>query len=344
MSLPLVSLLVPMRNEEGFIESCLASLLAQYYPADRLELLILDGQSDDRSPALVRALAETDPRIRLIDNPGRSQASAMNLGIRQARGEIIVRADAHATYGPSYVETCVQHLLAGRAENVGGLQRGQGTGYFGRAVAAALNTSLGAGNAPYRLATEQRYADTVWLGAWKKSTLEELGGFDETLPANEDYELNCRLRAAGGRILLDPALPSVYYPRTSPLRLWRQYFRYGVGKVRVLRRHPDTLVLRQLIPPVAILALGMAAFALIWSLWPFAAVGGLYLLAVLLGSVQAARRGGLALSPVLPLVFPIIHFAWAAGFWWETLHGGVPLRPRSILRAERLVRDGKVEK
>ncbi len=342
MTQPVVTILVPMRNEEAFIAACLASLRGQAYPADRLEILVLDGASTDRSAAIVQAIAAADPRVRLLPNPQRLQAAGLNLGIAAARGAILVRADAHAVYGPSYVATCVDHLAAGRAENVGGLQRPEGRGPFSRAVAAALQTPLGAGNAPYRLARAVRYADTVWLGAWKRETLQRLGGFRADMAANEDYELNCRLRAQGGRILLDPALPSAYYPRTSPARLWRQYWQYAVGKIQCLRLHPDSLVLRQLAVPLVVGAVVLSLLLLPLTRIPAAVVGGGYLLLLLAGSVAAARRFGWAHLPLLPLIYLTMHFAWGLGFFVGLVRlGGFPLRLRGLLRSETLVQTGR---
>lgn len=317
---PPVSILVPMRNEEEFIAACLASLRAQAY-AGHLEILVLNGESTDRSAEIVHGIAVEDPRVKLLANPGRIQARAMNVGLRAAQGAILLRADAHAVYGPDYVATCVGHLVRGEAENVGGLQRGEGATYFTRALTVALASTLGAGGAAYRTASAPCYTDTVWLGAWRRETLETLGGFNETLAQNEDYELNVRLRQAGGRVLLDPALPGRYFPRTSPLTLARQYFRYGRAKVRVLRLHPGSLVLRQLLPPAAVAALLLSLALLPFTPLPAALCWGAYLLALLLGSLSAARRAPVAL-PVLPLIFVIIHLAWGLGVWREMLWPG----------------------
>lgn len=339
---PTVTVIVPMRNEAGFIEACLASLRAQDYPQEKLEILVYDGDSTDHSRELVAQIVQDDPRVRLLPNARRTQAAAMNEGINEANGDIIVRADAHAIYGPAYVATCVQHLVAGEAANVGGAQRGEGVTPFGRAVALALRTPLGAGNAPYRLATEPRYADTVWLGSWYRRTLKELDGMDETLITNEDYELNCRLRKRGGRILFDPSLESTYYPRTSPARLWRQYFRYGLGKVQVLRLHPDTLVLRQMVPPVFAAGLLLTALLTPFTAWPFVIYAGLYLLGLLAGTALAARRAGWRDALPLPLIYAIIHLAWGCGFWWGIIRFGTfPLNMRGVLESEKLVQKGR---
>lgn len=314
MEQPLVTIIVPMRNEAAFIERCLTTLRTQSYPADRIDILVMDGHSTDRSAEIVTEIGRTDPRVRCLPNPRVTQAAGINDGLREARGEIIVRADAHALYGPDYIATCVRHLVAGEAENVGGLQRGTGTTLFSRAVAAAQNSPFGAGGAAYRLATEPCYADTVWLGSWYKSTLMELGGFNEAMVPNEDYELNCRLREHGGRILLDPSLESTYYARGTAASLWRQYFRYGIGKVRCLSLHPTSLKPRQAIPPLFVLAL-LASAGLAWlTPLPLLVLTGCYLLLVLLSAMQNAG----VFLPLL-VVYPIMHVAWGCGFLWALL-------------------------
>jgi len=335
MSLPCVTVLVPMRNEEEFIETCLTSICAQDYPEELLEIIVLDGESTDKSCAVVSEMAVHTPRIRLLNNPGRLQARAMNIGIEAATGEIIVRADAHAIYGTNYVSLCVSHLVAGEAENVGGKQVGVGERPFSRAIATALNSSLGAGNADYRVATEPCYTDTVWLGSWYKKTLQELNGFNEDMPPNEDYELNCRLRARGGRILLDPALPSTYFPRSSPFLLWRQYFRYGVGKVRMLHLHPETLIRRQIIPPLFVLGLLCAILAMPLTPWVFVGYFGFYLAALIVGAVQHARKTKTRFQLLLPVVYAIMHIAWGLGFLWEFLIGTPLSRLRFWLRGRK---------
>ncbi|HOF87073.1 MAG TPA: glycosyltransferase family 2 protein [Armatimonadota bacterium] len=327
MEYPTVTIIIPMRNEEAFIASCLASLRAQRYQADRLEFLVMDGDSTDRSADIVTAIAGEDPRVRRIPNPGRTQAAGMNLGIAEAGGEIIVRADAHAVYGPDYVGACVRHLTAGEAENVGGLQRGTGTTYFSRAVAAAQNSAFGAGGAAYRLATAPCYTDTVWLGSWYKRTLVEIGGFNEWAVTNEDYEANCRLRARGGRILLDPSLESTYYVRGTLPLLWRQYFRYGLGKVRTWTLHPRSLKARQIIPPLFVLALLAAAALAALTPLPLRILGGTYLLAALLAALHTGIRRGVSLIPALLIIFPTMHLAWGLGFLWGLGRHGFPRRP-----------------
>jgi len=322
MTEPFVTILVPIRNEENWITPCLASLCDQDYPAERMEILVLDGESTDHSAQLVYRLMQEDCRIFLLTNRKRAQAAGLNKGIRQARGEIIIRADAHAIYGNSYVSRCVEHLCAERAENVGGLQRGMGTSPFSSALSVAMQSTLGAGNASYRVATEQCYVDTVWLGAWQRKTLLELGGFNEDLTANEDYELNWRLRKAQGRVLLDPELPGCYFPRNSYLTLCRQYFRYGIGKVQMLCMHPESLLPRQLAAPLLVGGLGMMAALAHFTRLPLLVLLALYLAVLLLGSVQAGRKQGWRHIAYLPGIFLAMHLAWGLGFYWGLLRFG----------------------
>lgn len=314
MSRPFVTILIPVRNEELAISACLTSLLGQDYPYECMEILVIDGESTDTTLAQVYQLANSDPRIVIKANPHIIQAAALNLGIRCARGSIIVRADAHATYGPAYISTCVDHLESGRAENVGGVQRAVGDTPLTSAIASAMNSILGSGNARYRTGTEQQYTDTVWLGAWRRSTLEGIGGFNEQLTANEDYELNWRLRAMHGRILLDPALPCSYFPRKSFIGLCRQYFRYGTGKSQMLRMYPNSVQPRQMVAPMLVLGLACTVCLIPFSYLPFLLVAGGYLACILIGGSLISRVGRWRQFLYLPTVFAAMHLSWGTGF------------------------------
>lgn len=312
---PLVTIVIPMRNEAAGIEACLASVLANRLPDDaRFELLVLDGDSDDGSAALVDAMAAADPRLRRIPNPARLQAPAFNLGLAAARGQYLVRMDAHSIYADDYVAECVRLLETTGAENVGGVQRATGTSTQAKAIAAAVSSKFAAGDAAYRNATEPQWTDTVYLGAWRTETLRRLGGMREDWAVNEDYEMNVRLRASGGRIYLSPTIRSTYFVRASLPKLARQYGRYGFWKVRTLLAHPGSLRWRQLVAPafvisllltpVAVAALGMLGIAHLV----------LYAVANLAASAVTASRAGWRLFPALPLVFLTIHLAWGGGF------------------------------
>jgi len=316
---PLVSIIIPMRNERMHIERCLASVFGQDYPSERLEVLVVDGDSDDGCSQLVLDFAASHSAIpiRLLPNPKRIIPAGLNAGVRAARGDIVVRVDAHTTLAPDYVSACVRYLRQGKADNVGGMMLPRGTTFVGQGVALAMTSPFGMGDAKFHYSEREQYVDTVYLGAYWRKTLDSVGLYDETLHVNEDYELNYRLRKAGGRILLSPAIKSIYTPRSSLPALWRQYFQYGRWKVRMLQKHPTSLRWRQALPPFFVSAFfGSLGLGLLRppARWLFALVGGCYLLANLAASTIAARRGGWRYLPLLPAVFAAIHFAWGLGF------------------------------
>jgi succinoglycan biosynthesis protein ExoA len=318
MAYPFVTILMPMRNEAGFIRESLLSLLAQNYPADCMEIIVLDGESDDESPQIVGEIAVGESRVKLLSNPKRHQCAGLNIGIAAANGEIIVRADAHAWYDAEYVAIIVKHLLDGDADNVGGAQNLQGKNIFSKAAAVALSSALGSGNAAYRSAKEAKIVDTVWLGAWKKETLLKIGGYDEDMIRNQDYEMNIRLRQSGGKILFDPALKSICYTRSCPGKLFRQYFDYGLYRSLTEKKHPGTLVFRQLLPPIVML---LVLFCLLLSLlfgW-FIIAPLFYVAVIVLNSIILSIKTDIKYLPFLLIIYPIIHFSWAFGFCFGTI-------------------------
>src|SRR5512134_747691 len=227
---PFITIVMPIRNERRWIEASLGSALAIDYPAERYEVLAIDGISDDGTREILADLAARHPRLRVVDSPEKRQAFALNRGIRLARGDIIVRMDAHTIYPRDYVRQCVRTLLETQADNVGGIcitVPGAPTA-MGRAIARALSVGFGVGNAAFRIgAEERRWVDTVPFGCWRKDTLIRLGDFATDLPYAEDDELNARLRRRGGRILLDPAISARYIARPTLPQLARMLWRYG---------------------------------------------------------------------------------------------------------------------
>jgi glycosyltransferase involved in cell wall biosynthesis len=325
---PCVSICVPLFNEERDVGECLESLLALDYPRDRLEILVLDGGSTDRTRETVAKLSAANPTIRLVENPKRIQAAAMNVGLREARGEIVLRVDAHARCEPDYARECVRLLESSGAANVGGVQLAEGVGYFAAAAAIAITRPFGIGNARHRYSGAEESVDTVYLGAWRKRMLEEAGGFDESFRVNEDYELNYRLRRAGGTILLSPRIRCRYYGRRSPLSLAKQFFRYGMWRVKTIRTHPRSVRGRHLVPPFFVLGL---ALSLGWlpAFGPAAlAFPALYAAANLASSLRAAAKRGLRYLPALSLAFTIVHLMWGLCFWVGVLRFGF-VRPKA---------------
>ena len=323
-AVPLVSVIIPVLNEEKFIGSCLDSLLAQDYPLSRLEILVVDGGSTDATRSILDAYCREHANVRVLENPRRIQSAGLNLGLRHARGDIVVRCDAHSTYASDYVRRAVEILTARRADNVGGTLFAVGKGYVGTAIAIALSTPFGVGDARFRFATREQWVDTVYPGAWRAETLRELGGWNEEWVVNEDYELNYRLRAKGGRILVTPSMRVHYWVRDSLRGLAKQYFRYGMWKVKTLRAHPESVRWRQLVAPMFVLSLLVLGVAGIR--WPLLAaiVPGVYLATATAVSVALGSQRGWKYTPILPVVFATMHLCWGVGFWAGVLRFGLP--------------------
>jgi cellulose synthase/poly-beta-1,6-N-acetylglucosamine synthase-like glycosyltransferase len=319
-----------MRNEADLIRSCLEAVLAQDYPSECMEILVVDGRSTDHSQDVVAQYAQQHPNLSLLDNPRQITPSALNVGIRHAQGKYIVRIDAHTVVATDYVGQCVALLEATDVVNVGGQMQPVGRTYVGRAVALSTTSPFGIGDSYFHYGAREQFVDTVYMGAFRREIFDQVGLFDEELIRNQDYELNVRIRKAGGKILLSPKIISRYTPRSSMPALWEQYFRYGRWKVRTLQKHPDSLRWRQAAPPVFVSAFfGSLLLGLLWSpaCWLLALIVGCYLLANLVASTIAASRGDRRYLPILPLVFATIHFAWGLGFWY-----GILMLPFTIRR------------
>ena len=249
---PKVSVIVPCYNEQSTIRLLLDALHQQTYPRAHMEVIISDGMSQDHTREAVAAFQKDFPdlEVRLVDNPLRNIPSGVNRGIEASRGEIIVRFDGHAKPYPDYVEKCITAHDQGRGENVGGvweIRPGADT-WIAKSIAVAAAHPLGVGDALYRHAKQAAEVDTVPFGSFRRSLIDEVGGFDENLLSNEDYEFNARVRAAGRVVWLDPAIRSIYYSRPTLTALAKQYWRYGFWKWRMLQRYRSTLRWRQFLP------------------------------------------------------------------------------------------------
>jgi glycosyltransferase involved in cell wall biosynthesis len=222
-------------NEERHINDCLRSVLEQDFPSDRYEVIVADGGSSDRTRDLVEAIGTQHPRLRLIDNPGRTQAAGLNRAILASRGEFIARQDGHAEWTRHHLRRSVELLLEAGVDNVGGRQDPTGRSVTGRAIACAMRSRFGVGGARFHYSERLEEVPTVFLGTFRRGALERVGLFDEAYPPHEDYELNHRIRSSGGRVLYSPEIRTLYHVRESIPTLARQYFLYGRAKVRVAR-------------------------------------------------------------------------------------------------------------
>jgi glycosyltransferase involved in cell wall biosynthesis len=314
MGSPFVTIAIPCFNEEAHIAACLEDVFAQDYPADRFEVLVADGMSTDRTRDVLREVSARHPdRLRVIENPRRLQAPGMNAMIAAARGEVIVRMDVHARYAPDYVSQCVAVLDETGADNVGGAQRAIAETWFQRALCAALDSPLGVGGARYRDPEMEGFVDTVFLGAFKREVLDSVGGYDDNAITNEDAELNQRILEAGGKVFLSRKIVVNYFPRGSFLSLARQYFKYGKGRARTLLKHRRYPTIRPALPFLTVL--GGVTLLVVPPLQLLApAAFGLYGAAALMGAVRVSRRHGLALTPVVAAIFPVLHVSHGVGF------------------------------
>ena len=322
---PTVSIVVPCYNEEGTIGFLLEAILGQSFPRSELEVVVADGISTDRTPQVLSEFGKAHPdlALRVVENGRQTIPSSLNLAMREARGEFLVRLDAHSVPIPEYVERCVQDLRAGKGASVGGVWKIEpgGTGWIARGIAVAASHRLGAGDALYRLGAPAGPVDTVPFGAFSRRLFDQVQGFDETLLTNEDYEFNVRIRRLGGVVWLDPQIVSTYFARDTLRGLAAQYWRYGFWKCKMLLRYPNTIRWRQALPPLFVGA--MLCMALAGIFWPpaltaLALAAGTYFVAILGAGIAVGLRArdGL-LIPGSTLALATMHLAWGSGFLWS---------------------------
>ena len=310
----LVTVVVPACNEDRFIGACLSSIREQEYP--RLQVIVVDGPSTDATADVVRAHMREDERVELVHNDRRNIPSSLNLALARARGRWLVRVDAHSTVPPAYVRTAVTRLAEDSWGGVGGRKDGIGRTPAGRAIAVAMSSRLAVGNSTYHFGTRAREVDHLPFGAYPVDLVRSLGGWDERLTANEDFEFDYRLRQAGHRLLFDPGMAIRWHCRQSVPDLFRQYQRYGRGKLDVALLHPDSLRPRHLAPPLFVVYLVGAV--LVGARRPLRAQAMLapYLAALAIESARLASRLDRPAERLrVPVAIAAMHTAWGIGFW-----------------------------
>lgn len=312
---PLISVIVPIRNEEHYIQKCLNSILNQTLGSEHYEILVVDGMSRDQSRQLVTNLAQAHRQICLLDNPHQTAPYAMNIGLRHAKGQYIVRVDGHCEIESDYLQQCLSVLQETAAGCVGGSLKNVGTNYWSRAIALGMSSPFGVGNALFRYSSQAIEVDTLAFGMYLREVVECVGSFNEELTRNQDDEYNYRVRQAGYKIWMDPRIRSNYYTRGDLKSLWRQYFQYGFWKIKVLELHPGSLKLRHLVPGIFVssllLMMGLSlflqtAFYLFLILTP-------YLLLDLCFALYQSRKNP-PYFPALIVIFPTLHIAYGSGF------------------------------
>lgn len=319
-SSPALSVIVPVLNEERHLRASIERVLDQRYPGD-IEIVLAIGPSRDATADVARQLAAEHPEITIVDNPSGTTPDALNLAVLAAQHDIIVRVDAHGELCEGYLATVVEVLESTGAANVGGRMDARGQTPFEEAVAAAYNSRLGLGGGGFHLAeTPDGPADTVFLGAFRRAALEEVGGFDPTLKRAQDWELNYRLRQAGHLIWYSPRLVVTYRPRSTVMALAKQFFRTGQWRREVIRRHPDTASLRYLAAPTAVAGVAAGSLAGLagtlsgrrWLKAGWLAPLG-YASIITAGSATMPELSPAARAR-LPLVLAVMHLCWGLGF------------------------------
>ncbi len=309
---PTVSVVVPVLDEEAHLADAVAMIAGQDYPGP-IEIVLALGPSRDRTDEVAARLAAADPRVRTVLNPSGRTPAGLNAAISASTGEIVARVDGHAEIPADYLRVAVRTLQAHGADNVGGVMHAVGRTSFERAVATAMRSRLGVGNAAFHVGGSAGEAETVYLGVFRRAALERVGGFDEHFQRAQDWEMNLRIRTTGGRIWFTPDLVVTYRPRSSPRALARQYFQYGTWRHVIARHHAGSINLRYLAPPTMVLGTLVATGAGFW--WrPAWTVPAAYAAAVAAGGVAISAGEPAAVRVRTPLALAIMHWAWGVGY------------------------------
>lgn len=311
----LASLIVPIFNEEKYIEDCVRSLKLQDIPADQMEILLVDGRSTDQTGAIIKRLQEEDPaRIRVLDNPRRIQASAMNIGAKHAKGEYLVRIDAHAEYPTQYVSTCIRLLKTQNAVNAGCITEATAKTKKGKLISMLMTSPFGVGGSDFRVGAESGFVDTVPFGTFRRDYFLEIGGFDERLVRSEDNEINYRIRKRGDRIYMTNEIATKYFCRETVKGLGAMAFANGKWTIIASKFCPGSMSLKYFVPFAFALSLViMPILSMLW--WGFGLLFGLelglYCLLALLASLQKTKK--ISELPYLFALFPIFHVCYGVG-------------------------------
>ncbi len=312
---PFVSVVIPCRNELGYIEPCIESVLRQDLDGS-MEIIVADGMSDDGTRETLQEVQHRNSSLRVVDNPRRIASTGLNRAVAIARGEVIVRIDVHTHYPSDYISRCIKSVAQGQGWTVGGPQVATSDTLLGRSIAAAYQSPFAVGAAKCHFADYEGPVDHIYLGCWKRETFDQTGGFDSALIRNQDVELDLRVAAAGGVLWQSRSIKCRYQVRRTLQALFFQNMQFGYWKIQVVNRHPLQFKARHLIPPLFILALAFLAFASPFV--PAASLGvavvlGLYGAFVAAGTLKIALDKGLKVGTPIPLVLPCYHFGYGYG-------------------------------
>jgi glycosyltransferase involved in cell wall biosynthesis len=308
---PEISVILPIRNEEKYLADAVSAILAQHYDG-KLEVILAVAPSTDKTLEIAQQLHINDPRVVIVDNPTGRTAAGLNLAIAASQYSIIVRVDGHSNIPSNYCQLVSEILEKTGAVNVGGVMAAEGQSLFQRSVARAMRSPLGVGASRFHIGGSAGEVDTVYLGAFRKEALVAIGGFDERFTRAQDWELNFRLRQAGGVIFFDPRLIVTYRPRSTIKALAKQYFEYGRWRRVISRRHQGTINYRYLAPPFTVAATTLSLL-LGWLISPYLLIPALvYAVFILIASVIIGKNAGEILC--LPTILLTMHISWGFGF------------------------------
>jgi succinoglycan biosynthesis protein ExoA len=336
----LVSVIVPCLNEESTIALLLGAIYQQNYPRNLIEVIIADGQSTDNTLAKIDRFSNDhqDLRVMVLTNFARTIPAALNLAIDHANGEFIIRLDGHSIPANDYIKNCVNNLVNGKGDNVGGCWdiRARSESWQSRSIAKAASHPLGVGDARYRIGGIAQRVDTVPFGAYRRDFIQRMGKYDESLHTNEDYELNVRIRKKGNVVWFDPAIRSTYLAAGTFRALIRQYCRYGYWKARMLQNHPQSIRWRQALPPVFVLSISFMLVLGFWKslFWMILCIELSFYVIVLLtaGMLIASKERDISLLVGVPLAISIMHFSWGLSFLYGMIYSII--KPKWLIQKQ----------
>lgn len=320
---PSVTVIIPVLNEERHLREVVLAALAQSYSGE-INIVVSVGPSEDRTHEIARELSAEFSNVLVVDNPTGRTPDALNAAIAVASGEVVVRCDGHALLPENYVSVAVETLQRTGADNVGGVMDAQGESVFQKAVAWAMKSKFGVGSAAFHVGGREGEAETVYLGCFRASALQRVGGYDTAMTRAQDWEMNHRIRQTGGKVWFNPALKVTYRPRRDFRSLAKQYLQYGQWRRRVMQMHPETVsrasALRYFAPPVTLLAVGaglvlgvVGVLSGSWLVWAFAAPLS-YLAGITVVAMSALTSESLDVALRLPFVLVTMHMSWGWGF------------------------------
>jgi glycosyltransferase involved in cell wall biosynthesis len=320
-----VSILIPCLNEEKFIAKCLDSIIANDYPKNCIEVLIIDGMSKDKTRQILNDYIQNYEFIKILDNPKKITPVALNIGIKHAKGKIIMWMCAHATYEKDYISKCVKYLYEYKADNVGGkmVTLPKSDTFIGRAIVLALSHKFGVGGAVFRTGSKDpKWVDTVFCGCYRREIFDKIGLYNEALSSTQDMEFNIRLKKAGGKILLHPEIVSYYYTRSDLKSFNKNNFRNGVWITYPMKFASQPVRFRHLVPLMFVLSLMgslVLTFFLHFFLWIFLFIIGSHLLVNAYFSIRIALKENLKYLFIMPLIFAMLHVVYGLGSLWGLL-------------------------